>query len=118
LPEVLIPAELEGIKGKIEVIMLANSGSDYVILPKNIADKIKPKIFKREAKFKVAGGKTVKGNLCLVKIRVKDPESNEERCEEVEAVILGGQDEPLAGISALERLGILLDMKKGKYRFT
>lgn len=76
MPEVLIPAELKGKKGIKEIMMLANSGSDYTILP----------------------------------------ESNEERREEVEAVILKGQEEPLAGISTLEKLGVLLDMKNGKFR--
>lgn len=117
MPEVLIPAELKGKKGTKEIIMLANSGSDYTIIPKNIADEIGPKKLGRKIELKVGGGGIVKGELCLIDIKVKDPESNEERSEEVEAVILRGQEEPLAGISTLERLGILLDMKNGKFKF-
>jgi len=116
LPEVLIPAELKGKKGIKEIMMLANSGSDYTILPESIANEIEPKKLKREIELRVGGGGIVKGELCLIEIKVKDPESNEERREEVEAVILKGQEEPLAGISTLEKLGVLLDMKNGKFR--
>ncbi len=118
MPEVLIPAELKGEKGIKEIIMLANSGSDYTILPENIANEIGPKKLKRKIELRVGGGGIVKGELCLIEIKVRDPESNEERSEKVEAVILRGQEEPLAGISTLEKLGILLDMKRGKFKFT
>ncbi len=117
MPEVLIPAELRGIKGVKEVIMLANSGSDYTILTEELADEIGPRRLGREIELRVGGGGTVRGELCLVKIKVRDEETGEERSEEVEAVILPGQDEPLAGISTLEKLGVLLDMKRGEFRF-
>lgn len=117
MPEVLIPAELKGKKGMKEIIMLANSGSDYTILPTSIANEIGPKKLGRKIELKVGGGGMVKGELCLIEIKVRDPESKEERSEEVEAIILKGQDEPLAGISTLEKLGILLDMKNGKFKF-
>ena len=115
MPEVLIPTRLKGELEK-EVIMLANTGSDLVILTEEIANEIRPKLLKRKIELKVGGGGLVRGQACLIDVSVKDPESGEERGGEVEAVIVEGQEEPLMGISALEKLGIILDIKMGKFK--
>lgn len=96
MSEVLIPAGLKGKKDMKEIIMLTNSSSDYTILPTTIANEVGPKKLGRKIELKVGGGGIVKGELCLIEIKFRDPESKEERSEEVEVIILKGQNEPLA----------------------
>jgi predicted aspartyl protease len=115
MPEVLIPSTLKGRKGKKDVVMLANSGSDYVVLTPEIAREIGPEPMGKEIELLVGGGGIVKGKSCMVEIAVKC--GRERRKVKVEAVILDQQEEPLIGIRALEKLGILLDMKNGEFKF-
>lgn len=116
MPEVLIPAELKGEKGRMRAIMLANTGSDLVILTEKVAKKIGPTFMGHATDLEVGGGRTVKGQVCLIGISVKDPETGESRSEMVEAAVVKGQKELLMGISALERLGVMLNLKEGKFR--
>jgi predicted aspartyl protease len=116
MPEVLIPAELKGEKGKVKTIMLANTGSDLVILTEKVAREIEPTFMGHTIDLEVGGGATIKGQACVVEISVKDPETGESRSEVVEAVVVKGQRELLMGISALERLGVLLNLKEGKFQ--
>lgn len=116
MPEVLIPAELKGEKGKIKTIMLANTASDLVVLTEEAAKEIKPALLRPTIDLEIGGGKIIKGKACIVEVSVRDPETNECRSEVVEAVVVKGQRELLMGVSALERLGVILNLKEGKFR--
>jgi predicted aspartyl protease len=117
MPAVLIRAKVKGKAKEAEVPFFANSLADFVILTEKVAKDIEPEVLGYEEELEVAGGKKVRGPLCRVKIEVQNPQTGEIRGEEVEAVILKKEKICVLGIKALEKLGIVLDMKEGKYYF-
>lgn len=101
-------------KGEVRVDFFVNSFSDYVILPPEIVEKIKPKILREVEEIDTPGGPR-KGPLFLVTLEVEDPETKERRSAEVEALMLE-KEPPVIGIRALSDLGIQIDFKRRKYR--
>lgn len=116
MPVILIPVKLKGEGGEVEENMLANSGSDIVVLPEKTAKKVGVKISGEREIIEVGGGILVKGQPCSVTIGVKDLESGKERSQTVKAYVVAGQEIPLLGISGLDKLGIILDTSEGKYK--
>ena len=96
--------------------MLANSGSDLVVLTKDLAEKVKPKSTGLKIEMIKVGGERENHELFEIEVEVEDPETKERRKEKVHAIISEHQDVPLLGYEAMEKLGILLDIKRGKYR--
>lgn len=104
------------VKGKEEqeVNLFVNSFSDYVILPPEIIERIKPKILKEVEEIDTPGGPR-RGTLFLITLEVEDPETKERRSAEVEALMLENEP-PIIGIRALTELGIQIDFKRKKYK--
>ena len=61
MPEVLVPVKLTGQKGTCKVKMLANSGSNIVVIPPELAEKIGAKVLDKEELIEVGGGILIKG---------------------------------------------------------
>jgi len=112
---IFIEVKLKGEKEKA-VKMLANSGSDLIVLTKKLAEEIKPRETGNEVEIVKVGGEKEKKKLYEVEAEVADPETREKRRETGYAIISEEQDIPLLGYEIMEKLGILLDIKKGKFR--
>lgn len=116
MPAIMMKAKLKGRRGEIEIPVFANSLSDFVIVTGEVIKKINPEPMGFEEELEVAGGDKVRGPAYLIRVKVRDPETKEKREAEVEAVWLKREKVCLLGIEALEKLGISLDMKNGKYK--
>jgi len=115
MPAVLIRTRVKGRSKEIDVPMYANSLADFVILTDDVVKAIDPEPLGIEEELEVAGGKRVKGPLYLVRIEVQNLETKKKKEVEVEAVMLKKERVCVLGIKALEKLGIILDMERGKY---
>lgn len=115
MPEVIIPAKIRGRK-EVRVAMLANTLSDFVILTADVAKSIEPELLGYEEELEVGGGGVVRGPLCNIGVEVEDPDTKEVRREVVRAVILEGERDCIIGIEALEKLGVILDLRRGKFK--
>ena len=116
MPAVMLRAKLKGKGGEVEVPAYANSLSDFVIITGKVVKKIKPESMGFDEVLEVAGGKKVGGPAYQIRVEIEDLETKEKREAQVEAVWLKGEKVCLLGIEALEKLGILLDVKSGKYK--
>ena len=113
---IIIPVKIKGKGGEVEVKMLANSAADLIVLTRSVFEKIKPERMGYEVELIKVGGDKEVLPVFSAEIEVEDPETRERRKENVEVVVSGNQDICLLGYEAMEKLGILLDIKRGKYR--
>jgi predicted aspartyl protease len=114
--KVVIKAKIKGRK-EIKIPMYANTLSDFLILTEDVAKKIDPEILGYEEEIEVGGGGIIKGKVCLVKLKVEDPKTKEEREEQVEAVILKGERYCVLGHETLERLRVKINPTTGEFEF-
>jgi hypothetical protein len=89
--------EVSGEKGEVETSALTNSGADYVVLTEDIVGW--------KSKLRVERSITL---LCM-RLRLK---SRMPSGRVAEAIVLPGRKHVLLGVSALEKLGAILNMKK------
>ena len=104
------------LKGKNEMVtkIQANSGADYIVLPKEIIEKIKPSKIKLKVRCHGVGGKEIESPLYKVGIEIEDPIKKLKRSCEAEAIMVEiGM--PLLSHETMEKLGMILDFKKGTY---
>lgn len=113
MPEVWVRVKFRGEKGEAEALALASSGADFVVLTEEILKRIQPKLCGSGVEVEVASGE--KHYSPVYEVRVEVPEANRE-CT-AEAIVLPGRRHALLGVSALEKLGAILSLKRGEIRF-
>ncbi len=86
--------KIKGEGGEVEVEVFLNSGSDYVVLPRRIAEKINPK-YVGEAEFILADGSIVRRRVYEIEVEIEDHKGKRKSCkglatiEEREDVLIG-----------------------------
>jgi predicted aspartyl protease len=113
MPEVWTRVRFRGEKGEAETSALANSGADYVVLTEDIVRRIDPKFAGGGVEVEVASGEKHYSPLYEVEVELPDAK----RTCVAEAIVLPGRKHVLLGVSALEKLGAILNMKKGEIKF-
>lgn len=109
--------KFKGVGGEVVEEAFFNSGSDYVVLTREIAERIKPKNLKIKAVFETAKKSVVfPEDVYEVEIEIEDPETKEKRKEKVKAIVTE-RDFPLVGLEAMGKFKIILDIPEGKIRF-
>ena len=115
MPPVWCTVILRGNEGEIRTEALLNSGSDVIVLPLSIARKIGPKP-SGEAEVELADGRSLVRKTYEVEIEISEEETSRIRKTRASATI-ERRDYPLIGTEAMEKLGINLDIVRGKALF-
>jgi predicted aspartyl protease len=105
---------LKGKKGGVRSKALLNSGSDVVILPKQMAQEIGPEPA-GVVLIELADGRVVRRKAYEVEVELRD-EKGKIRRVRTEATI-EDRECPVLGSDAMRKLGIILNMKEGKVSF-
>lgn len=63
--------KIRGEKGEVETEVFLNTGSDYVILPRSVSERIKPKPVGEE-EFELADGSIVPRKVYEIEVEVED----------------------------------------------
>lgn len=71
--------EFRGQSGKIEALALLNTGSDYVILPRRMAELISPKPVGEE-EFEEANGSRARRRVNEIEVEVEDYAGKKRSC--------------------------------------
>lgn len=111
---IYLKAKLKGEK-EIEIWIQANSGSDFVVLPRKIIEEIKPRKIKQKIRSFVVGGEEIESPLYEVKIEVEDPKKKIKRSCKAEAIMVE-EEMPLLSHEAMGKLGLILDLENGTYK--
>lgn len=109
------------VKGKIrgegseeEVEFFVNSGTELVLIPKEIAGRIKPKLVGK-AELTLADGSRVSREVYEVKLEVVDSEGKRRSC--IVHAAIESIDEPVISFEALDKLNALIDVRERKVIF-
>lgn len=113
---IYLKAKLKG-KKETETWIQANSGSDLVVLPKELIEEIKPRKIKSKIKGLVVGGKEIESPLYEIEIEVKDPKKKIKRSCKAKTIMVEGEM-PLLSHEAMGKLGLILDLKRGSYELS
>jgi predicted aspartyl protease len=115
MPPIWCKAVFKGEKGEIEAEALLNSGSDVIVLPRELALKIRPK-FAGNAVFELADGRVIRRKVYEIEVGVANEETGEIRKAKVHTTI-EKRGYPLIGTAAMEKLRIIPDVIRGKVSF-
>lgn len=114
MPPIWCDTAIKGEKGEVKTEALLNSGSDVVVLPEELVPEIQPKP-SGTVVVELADGRAIRREAHEIEIEVVD-ERGETRRTKTQATI-EKRDYPLIGALAMEKLGIVLNMKEGKISF-
>lgn len=114
MPEIYCETTIKGEKGEVETKALLNSGSDYLVIPREIAEKVSPKLT-GEDEFLLGDGRIIKKKIYDVEVTVKDSRGRTKSCSSLATI----EDRPdvLLGLSVMEKLKMFLDITEGKATF-
>jgi predicted aspartyl protease len=78
-------AKIKGTKEEVEVKAFLNSGSDFVVLPRSIAEKIFPNPI-GEAKFMLADGSEVRRKVYEIEVEIEDYKKRRKSCKSLATI--------------------------------
>jgi len=107
--------KIKGTKGEVEIKAFLNSGSDYVVLPRTIAEKILPKPI-GEAKFMLADGSEVRRKVYEVEVEIEDHNGKRRSCKSFATV--EERNDVLIGFDVMKKLKLILNLAKRKAYFS
>ena len=104
------------IKGKreVEVDVFLNSGSDYVALPRRIAEEIVPRPVGEE-EFVLADGSIVRRKVYEIEIEIEDHRGKRKSCKALATV--EEREDVLIGFEVMEKLRLVLNPAKRVEKF-
>jgi predicted aspartyl protease len=103
------------VKGEVETEVFLNSGSDYEVLPRNIAEKISPKLVGEE-EFILADGRIVRRKVYEVEVEIEDHKGRRKSCRSLATI----EERPdvLIGFDVMEKLRLILNPAERKAYFS
>jgi predicted aspartyl protease len=105
--------KIRGEKGEIEGEFFLNSGSDYVILPQAVAEKLSLKPVGEED-FLLADGSTVRRRVYEIEVELEDHEGKRRRCKSF-CTIEKRRD--VLGFDVMQKMKVVLNTGEGKAYF-
>lgn len=107
--------KIKGTKGEIEIKTFLNSGSDYIALPRIIAEQISPKPI-GEAKFMLADGSEVRRKVYEVEVEIEDHTGRKKSCKSFATI--EERKDVLVGFDVMKKLKLILNPAKRKAYFS
>lgn len=101
---------LIGAKTK-RVRMFVDTGATYSMVSKELARELGIKPFRKRILVEVADGRKVRLPVGLAIVRINGREA-------ANSILIGGTEEPLLGVEALEALGLAVDPATGELKPT
>ena len=104
------------IKGKkeIEAEFFINSGSDVILLPKKVAEKIEPKLV-GEVELILADGSKIRRDVYEVEVELEDSKGRRKRC--TAHATIEEREDIVISFEVLEKLETILDAKEKTITF-
>lgn len=115
MPPIWCTATFRGREGEARTEALLNSGSDVIVLPKSLAEKIGPEPV-GEVEVELADGRSFMRETYEIEVEITGEETTQPRETKALATI-EERDYPLIGTEAMRKLRINLDIVKGKISF-
>lgn len=105
--------KVKGKAAEIETEFFVNSGADVVLLPRKMAEIIKPEEI-GEGEFILADGSRVTRTIYKVEIELEDFEGKRKRCEAYATI---EERKDAVSFEVLEKLGAIINVRKKKVIF-
>lgn len=106
--------KISGEKGEVETDLLLNTGSDYVLLPRSLAEHISPKPAGEE-EFILADGRVVKRRVHEVEVEIEDHAGKRKGCRAFATI--EERPDAVVGFEVMRELGLIPYPSRGKAYF-
>jgi predicted aspartyl protease len=106
--------KIKGEKGTCEAEFFLNSGSDYVILPKTMAERISPDPVGEE-EFILADGSVIRRRVHRISVEVEDHRGERRECEAL--CTIEERPDAALGFEVMQKLKLSFHPSTGKAYF-
>jgi len=111
---IYLKGKIKGEKGEYEGLFFINTGSDVILIPKEIGEKIKPK-FVGKAELLLADGSKVKKELYEVEVELIDCKGRVKSCTAL--ATLENREDVVISFETLKKVGAVIDVREEKVEF-
>ena len=106
--------KFKGMKAEVKAKTLLNTGADYAILPRWMAEKISPKPMGEE-EFELANGSIVRRRVYEVEVEIQDHAGKRRGCKSLSTI--EERLDPAIGFQAMKKIKLIPNPAKGKAYF-
>jgi len=111
---IYLKGKIRGESGEHEGLFFINTGADVILIPKEIAEKIKPK-FVGKGELLLADGRKVKRDLYEVEVELTDSKGKIKSCKAL--ATLEKREDVVISFETLRKVGAIIDVSEEKVEF-
>jgi len=111
---IYLKGKISGERGKYEGLLFVNTGADVILLPKEIGEKIKPKLVGK-GEILLADGSKIKRDLYEVEVELVDSKGKIKNCRAL--ATFEEREDVVISFETLKKVGAVIDVSEEKVEF-